>query len=368
MAYTHQHIREEMFYFCIFLILFQVSRWSYRWLFNAFKPYIIYIINIICVIYVTLFLYLICYSIGFSPLSILIAGLFNPSFYLYSFFITVPVLYSNINSGRSIEPEYLEDWDGKPVPIYDTIKDGSGRTLRPFCIESPNALRKVCCLSLPRHKSKVVAPSDSIFYEIAVGLLLGDGAIFMASGPRSQGLTNCTAYLMIRQVIRNGELTNWIGNYWFSLRVGGCSFNSHVLRGYTTFGVSYTYVARTFAFDWLVPVREVWYPNNGIKRIPQNIELTSLVLAIWFMGDGSLRGYGYALATHSFLIEDIELLIYSLKTQHGIISTFQKNKTEKNTNKPLYHIYIHSQSAAAFADLVRPHMLSTFMYKLGKRA
>lgn len=189
--YVCNYTIEKMLHFNIILTLLQAFSWLYGWLINPFKPYIIYIIYFA---YITLFLYLISYSACFCNLSTLIVSLSNPTFYIYSFFITAPVLYSNI------KPEYLEGWNGKLVPIYDTIKDKSRRTARPFCIENANAFRKVCCLSLPRHKSRVVAPSDSIFYEIIVGLLLGDGSIFMTAGPRSQAFTNCTAYLTIRKL------------------------------------------------------------------------------------------------------------------------------------------------------------------------
>jgi hypothetical protein len=68
---------------------------------------------------------------------------------------------------------------------------------------------------------------------------------------------------------------------------------------------------------WCSQLREKWYPN-GKKMVPKDIELTSLMLAIWYMDDGSLSGGRIAtLATMGFSKDEIEFLIKKL-SDYGI--------------------------------------------------
>jgi hypothetical protein len=68
---------------------------------------------------------------------------------------------------------------------------------------------------------------------------------------------------------------------------------------------------------WCSQLREKWYPN-GKKVIPRGIKLTDLMLAIWYMDDGSLsNGRTATLATMGFTRNEIEFLVEKL-SDYGI--------------------------------------------------
>lgn len=67
----------------------------------------------------------------------------------------------------------------------------------------------------------------------------------------------------------------------------------------------------------LTKIYNQFYSGNN-KTIPDRLEFDPLILAIWFMDDGSRSRNDLYLNTQKFSIKDQLKLISMLKTQHGI--------------------------------------------------
>ena len=103
--------------------------------------------------------------------------------------------------------------------------------------------------------------------------------------------------------------------------------------------------------------------NKYTKFVPLNIEefLTPLALAIWFMDDGSSLGKGARIATNCFTLEEISFLCEVLKKKYDITATPCKSGANKG-----YIIYIHKKSMELFYAIIKPYLLTSMYYKLGK--
>jgi recombination protein RecA len=105
----------------------------------------------------------------------------------------------------------------------------------------------------------------------------------------------------------------------------------------------------------LTPYFRAFYPNG--KKVVPEITLTPLALAVWFMDDGSKSHRALYLNTQQFELEDQVRLLQLLKTQFGIDATLNRDKT-------YYRIRIAVKSVGRFIELIRPHLLNEFEYKL----
>ena len=105
----------------------------------------------------------------------------------------------------------------------------------------------------------------------------------------------------------------------------------------------------------LTPYFRAFYPNG--KKVVPDVTLTPLALAVWFMDDGSKSHRALYLNTQQFELADQQRLLEMLKTQFGIHATLNRDKT--------YHrIRIAVRSVGRFIELIRPHLLPEFEYKL----
>jgi ubiquinol-cytochrome c reductase cytochrome b subunit len=89
--------------------------------------------------------------------------------------------------------------------------------------------------------------------------------------------------------------------------------------------------------------------------------LTPLALAIWIMDDGCRSGHGLKLATNSFTFSDCLRLTQVLFDLYGIKATVQKAGAPQQ-----FHIYIWVESLPILRSIVRPHMVSSMLYKLAE--
>lgn len=99
---------------------------------------------------------------------------------------------------------------------------------------------------------------------------------------------------------------------------------------------------------------ELFYVN-GVKKVPLNIgELTTpFGLAYWTMDEGARHGPGFILCTHSYTLEEVQLLIKVLKGNLDLNCTYHKGSSSDQ-----YRIYINSDSMNKFRSLVTPHFYS----------
>ena len=117
----------------------------------------------------------------------------------------------------------------------------------------------------------------------------------------------------------------------------------------------------TYTFSSLNWLHESFYFNDNIKHLPislLNYYLDPMVLAIWFMDDGSKLGAGFKIATNCFTLIELEQLCNLLHKKFNLNCSLHKNKFN-------WTIYIKKNSAKNFANLIKPYMLNSMKYKLG---
>ena len=96
---------------------------------------------------------------------------------------------------------------------------------------------------------------------------------------------------------------------------------------------------------------------NGRKRIPSSLVLDELMLAVWFMDDGSKSRNSVYLNTQQFSIDEQEFLIELLRNQYNIIGNLNKDKT-------YFRIRIAVESTKILKEIIRPYVHEIFNYKL----
>lgn len=110
----------------------------------------------------------------------------------------------------------------------------------------------------------------------------------------------------------------------------------------------------------------LFYPK-GYKEIPNSIDLllsSPLVLAIWYMDDGSRKPYGKGafLHTQSFSIDNQIRLIRSLKKNFSIDARLSSAGLWQG--KRLFRLYITAKSFLPFRNLIYPYIIPSLQYKL----
>jgi len=204
-------------------------------------------------------------------------------------------------------------------------------------------------------KSKDVSAISGKLHEIIVGSLLGDG--YISPYKREVGKSkarNKNSSL----VIKHGKKQKKYVEYKYNL------IKEHIkcyFRKASRFDIRFKkpnyiqYNIETIQNIVFNKYRDSWYKSK--KEIPfDTFELTPLILAIWFMDDGSKAKSGYNLATNCFSIEEIITLCQRL-LQFNINTTI----TKAGSN---FIIYIKADSVVTFNDLVLPHMCESMLYKI----
>jgi len=107
----------------------------------------------------------------------------------------------------------------------------------------------------------------------------------------------------------------------------------------------------------LTKIYRMFYCNQ-IKIVP-DIKLNPLVMAVWFMDDGSKTYKTHYINTQGFDRFNQEKLIGMLKKQYDVDSTLNKDKI-------YYRVRIRTASAKKFRKIIRLHVISSMKYKLGE--
>lgn len=104
-------------------------------------------------------------------------------------------------------------------------------------------------------------------------------------------------------------------------------------------------------------IRSEWYPNNK-KEVPRNLELTPLVLLVWFCDDGSFilrkKSCEIKLSTHGFSKEDVVFL-------SELLSQKFKSHFRVQMDNGNYYIAGSGKSAISFVkeiDLIFPQCMN----------
>lgn len=187
--------------------------------------------------------------------------------------------------------------------------------------------------------------------DIIVGTILGDSYIQLSPSGRT--------HLQIKHADRYKEYVFWMHNNLKDL------FPTSIPR------------QRKDNFQWYVnssfsnelnELHTLFYVD-GRKTIPKEIgELlrSPLGLAVWFMDDGTLDyrlkdHCAFHLCTNCFTREETQRLIDVLYSNFGIISSLHYTLCRGKRHS---RIYIGARGRDRFIELVSPHILDCFKYKL----
>ena len=101
---------------------------------------------------------------------------------------------------------------------------------------------------------------------------------------------------------------------------------------------------------------------NGRKIIPNDLDLLlkPISLAIWFMGDGSVKSKetnGRIINTHAFTEVEINKTCLLLKEKFALQTSVRRQKDG-------LQIYISAKSAGVLSNLISAYLLPIFNYKL----
>ena len=99
-----------------------------------------------------------------------------------------------------------------------------------------------------------------------------------------------------------------------------------------------------------------WFYREGKKRVPNDIKLEPLSLAIWVMDDGSKSYRAMYLNTQQFKLEEQNLLLEKLNETFSIRGTLNKDKHYAR-------IRISVESVLQLHMIVKPYILPMFDYK-----
>jgi predicted type IV restriction endonuclease len=122
----------------------------------------------------------------------------------------------------------------------------------------------------------------------------------------------------------------------------------------------YGYEFNTFTFRSFNWIHKMFY-KKGKKYINKEIEqyLTPLALAIWIMDDGMWAKPGIRIATNSFKLEEIKILVHILENKYQLNCSIQHLK---DIDK--YSLYIWSSSVSTLKDIIFPYLHPSMYYKL----
>lgn len=174
--------------------------------------------------------------------------------------------------------------------------------------------------------------------DIVIGTLLGDGAM--------RCKTN--ALLEINHSFIQRSYVEWKFKHLSHLVA-----TPPKLRNGNGGRIAYRFVTRSL--PELTPFYDLFY-GRGRKRIPE-LELSPLSLAVWFMDDGCRSRSAVYLNTQQFDSDSQIRALNMLKQQWDINATL-------NRDKSYFRIRIRTRSMARFRDLIIPHLLPEFRYKL----
>lgn len=113
------------------------------------------------------------------------------------------------------------------------------------------------------------------------------------------------------------------------------------------------------------PIFTEWYDRfyeGGRKIVPSDIEhdLDPLALAVFFMDDGAADYAGVTFQTHSFTLQEVELLDEMLRERFHLASNTRQNRGG-------WILYVQASSLDRLRAIIEPHLLPEFGYKLMPR-
>ena len=179
-------------------------------------------------------------------------------------------------------------------------------------------------------------------HAVLVGSLLGDGTL------RRQG-TRTNALFEANHSFRSRAYVDW---KYRQLRM-------YVLtpprrRKGNGKRVAYRFTTRSLP---VFTQYHAWFYRNGRKRVPRNLQLSPLILAVWFMDDGAKSRSAVYLNTQQFPKRDQETLQQFLRKSFGIQSTL-------NRDKNYWRLRLSVHGTQRLKRFVHPFIVPCMRYKL----
>ena len=178
---------------------------------------------------------------------------------------------------------------------------------------------------------------------IIIGTLLGDG--YLRIVPRRKN-----AFLEINHSFSQKEYVDWK----FEMLKSICKSGPKLRRGNGT-RIAYRFTTRQA--PEITELHRMFYPD-GKKCIPDDITLDPIMLAVWFMDDGSrCSAENVYLNTQEFCPEDQEKC-RGMLLHLGIETTL-------NRDKEYSRVRIRTSSIPKLFEIVTEHIIPSMRYKLG---
>lgn len=191
---------------------------------------------------------------------------------------------------------------------------------------------------MQNQKIKLTSKQKSII----VGLLLGDGHLETQNNGQ-------TYRLKVEHSINQYDYLEWLYLNLKNIIPGKIYSKTKDNRKYVGF--------RTYSLGELRFYGQQFYVNKN-KRIPPLISkmMNNLVLAIWFMDDGSIKSLKhktYIIHSLGFKRKELSLMLDVLENKFGIKASLHKQKGK------YWRVYIKSESKYDFEKIIKP-IVSTF--------
>ena len=174
---------------------------------------------------------------------------------------------------------------------------------------------------------------------ILIGVLLGDGAMRKKTH----------ALLEINHSFKQKEYVDWLYQK-FQNFVG----TKPKMRKSNGTRIAYRFTTKS------IPVLTTFYDKffkQKHKIIPDDLILTPLTLAVWYMDDGSRCDEDIYLNSQQFTKEEQEKLVGMLYTQYAIQASLNKDKH-------YLRIRIRKESVKRMMNMITSYIIPTMRYKL----
>ncbi len=178
---------------------------------------------------------------------------------------------------------------------------------------------------------------------IIIGTILGDGYLRIVSGKKN-------ALLEINHAFSQKEYVDW--KYMMLKALCKSGPKSRVANGER---IAYRFNTRQH--PELTTLYQSFY-GEGKKSIPDDIVLDPIMLAVWFMDDGSrCRESDVYLNTQQFIQQDQEQLMEMLSNL--------EIESSLNKDKEYSRIRIKKSSIPVLFETISPYVLPSMAYKIG---
>ena len=183
---------------------------------------------------------------------------------------------------------------------------------------------------------------SSVQNAILTGSLLGDGSL------RRQD-NRINALFEVNHSHKQIEYVDWKWKHFQEFILTGPK-----LRKNNGTRIAYRFTTRS------LPVFTEYYQrfySSGKKKIPKNLKLNALSLAVWFMDDGSKLYSSFYLNTQQFSLLEQEFLMKVLLDTFGLNSAL-------NRDKRYFRLHVDTNSSISMKKIIEPYIIPSLRYKL----